>query len=65
MIQGTCIDTESLRSEHPDHIFRSIRNNNKLYTVKYTQPLEGNDRQLEYKESVLGPLEFALIDPSH
>ena len=65
MVQGACMDSETLRIEHPEHIFRSIRHNNRLYTVKYTQALEGNDRQLDYRESVPGALEFALIDPSY
>ena len=51
MVQGTCIDSETLRIEQPEHILRSVRRNNKLYTVRYKQNLEGNDHHLEYYES--------------
>ena len=63
MVQGTCIDIETLKIQGSENIFQNIRPTNRLYTVRYKQSLQEVQRHLQYEESVPGSLQFALVDP--
>ena len=56
MVQGTCVDMETLKIKVPDNLFQNIRPTNRLYTVRYEQSLQDSPRYLQHIESVPGSL---------